>query len=182
MIYLKASPGASSDSLDKGDMGVEVLRRRHAGNEPGMPGMPDLLAWACGVCRQALARDSRREGGMPRIVSAGAAVCPHSSPVLPAWQLHMPGETRGPHLAPAPPQEFPPLHAGPTTNMPPTGFPPFCSYYTPQLLPLLCSVRFIPGWCHINIQPPSCRGLGERAGRSSCAAASRSAASPAPCI
>ena len=84
---------------------MRVLRR-HARNEHGMPGMQDLLAWACRLCRQALARDSRREGGMPRIVSAGAAVCPHSSPVLPAWHLHMPGETRGPHLDPAPPQEF----------------------------------------------------------------------------
>ena len=121
-------------------MGVRVLRR-HAGNEHGMPGMLDLLAWACGVCRQALARDSRREGGMPRIVSAGAAVCPDSSAVLPAWHLHMPGETRGPHLAVAPPQEFPPpacrAIAGPTTHMPPTGFPGFGSYI-PQLLPLVC--------------------------------------------
>ena len=108
---------------------------RHARNEAGMPGMPDLLAWACRVCRQAVACDSRREDGMPRIVSAGAAVCPRSSCVLPAGHPHMPGETRGPHLARRHPRNFrPPLHAGPT-NMPPTGFPAFrnsCSWFTSE--------------------------------------------------
>ena len=115
-------------------------------------------------------------------------------PVLPPCpaslaSAHAGGDTRAPPGPGATPGISAPCmpghcHAGPTTHMPPTGFPAFCSY-----IPQLWSPGFIAkGWLLIrdyniiNSRPRCCKDWGGQVGRSSCAAATQSAASPAPCI
>ena len=83
----------SVDPLAAHRTGVRVLRR-HAGNEGGMPGMPDLLAWACGVCRQALARDSRRNASDSFGGGSGMPVLPPCPASLAS--AHAGGDTRAP--------------------------------------------------------------------------------------
>ena len=111
-LRLEAKLAVSFDPLAAHRMGVRVLRR-HAGNEGGMPGMPDLLAWACGVCRQALARDSRREaeclGQFRRGQRYARAPTLSCQPGICTCR----GRHEGPTWPRRHPRNFRPLHAGP---------------------------------------------------------------------